>query len=268
MAGKGEYMSSHRNRTLGAALALGMGLLVAPPQAAAADLDGDIRERIQEKIKDAKLDRQAQVDVAVEDGRVRLSGVATTLHASREIERRALQVTDGVANEIRVMPEEPRTAYEIREDVRKTILRYVYYGIFDSVELAVSDAGVVRLEGSVLDSRRQRDIERRVAKVAGVRAIENGIRVQSVSAFDDRLRYQLARAIYGDPRFVHYGARANPPVHIIVERGRVTLTGYVASPVEQAMLGHIARGVLSFGVENRVEVDGARPEEPGSRTRS
>jgi len=261
-------MSRHISRTLGAALALGVGLLAVPPAAIAAATDAEIRERVEEKIRRAKLDREADVEVAVESGQVRLSGVATTLHASREIERRALQVADAVANQIRVVPDEPRGAGEIREGVRKTILRYVYYGVFDSVELAVSDAGAVRLEGSVQSPRRKSDIERRVAKVPGVRAIENEIRVQSVSFFDDRLRRELVRAIYGDPRFVHYGVRANPPVHIVVERGRVTLTGYVASPVEQAMLGHIARGVLSFGVENRVKVDGDRPEEPGSRTRS
>jgi len=261
-------MSWYTSRTLAPALALGLGLLVGPMPATAADGDAQIRDEIQAKIRGAKLDRDAQVEVSVQDGQVRLSGVATTLYASREIERRALKVTDAVANEIRVMPDEPRTASEISADVRKTILRYVYYGVFDCVGVAVSDAGVVRLEGSVQTPRRQSDIERRVARVPGVRAIENGIRVQSVSLFDDRIRYELARAIYGDPRFVHYGARANPPVHIVVENGRVTLTGFVASPVEQAVLGHIARGVMSFGVENLVEVDGARPEEPGSRTRS
>jgi hyperosmotically inducible protein len=261
-------MSSFTSRTLGAALVLGTGLLAAPHPALAGDTDALIQERIQEKIQGAKLDRDAQVEVVVEEGQVRLSGVATTLHASREVERRARQVADGVANEIQVMPVEPRSAAEVREDVRKTILRSVYYGVFDSVELGVGDDGLVRLEGSVQGPRSRSDIEQRVAKVAGVRAIENAIEVQSVSSFDDRLRRQLVRAIYGDPRFVHYGTRANPPVHIVVERGRVTLTGYVSSPVEQAMIGHIARGLMSFGVENRIQVDGDRPEEPGSRSRS
>lgn len=244
--------------------------LLAAPVAGAADSDDDarIRQRIEDRIERSDLADQTDVEVGVQDGQVRLTGIATTLHASREVERRALKEAEAVANEIRVMPEEQRSAQEIREDVADAILGYVYYGIFDSVELAVSDSGVVRLVGSVQMAHRSRDIERRVSKVPGVRAIENELRVQSASIFDERLRRQLAEAIYGDPRFVHYGARINPPIHIVVEGGRVTLTGAVGSPVEQAVLGHIARGVLSFGVDNRVQVDGDRPKEPGSRTQS
>lgn len=256
-----------KNRKLWLVAAAGV---LAAPLAGAAESDADarIRERIQDRIERSDLARDTRVQVEVEDGQVRLTGIATTLHASRDVERRALKEADAVANEIRVMPEEERTAREIREDVADAVLGYVYYGIFDSVELAVSDSGVVRLEGSVQAEHRSRDIERRVSKVPGVRAIENGLRVQSASIFDDRLRRQVARAIYGDPRFVHYGSRINPPIHIVVEKGRVTLTGAVASPVEQAVLGHIARSFMSFGVDNRVQVDGDRPEEPGSRTRS
>jgi hypothetical protein len=51
------------------------------------------------------------------------------------------------------------------------------------------------------------------------------LRYPRYSSFDDRLRYQLAYLIYGDPRFVQYAHRADPPIRIIVDRGHVTLTG-------------------------------------------
>jgi osmotically-inducible protein OsmY len=262
-------MSKHLNRGLAVGLALGLGLLTLPSRAMAEpETDARIQERILEKLEQAKLDRQAEVEVEVSEGRVRLTGIATTLHASREIERRALQVSKGVANEIRVMPEEDRSPRDISEDVQSAILRYPYYGVFDSVELAVADSGAVRLQGSVQSGRRRNDIEKRVAKVVGVRAIQNEIRVQSVSGFDSRLRWEAARAIYGDSRFSHYATWSNPPIRIVVEQGRITLTGVVSSPVEQAVVGHIARGLMSFGVENRVEVEGERDVEPGARTRS
>lgn len=259
-----------KNRVLVGAVVLTLAGLAGAGGAQAAEqrTDAQLLERVEREIERARLDDEASVDVTVENGQVRLAGVATTLRASREAERRALKVADAVANEIRVMPEEKRSAREIRQDVAKAIRGYAYYTIFDNVELAVSDSGVVRLEGSVRAGHRSRDIERRVEKVRGVRAIENELRVQSASIFDERLRLQIARAIYGDPRFVQYGARANPPIHIVVEDGRVTLAGAVASPVERAVLGSIARGFMSFGVDNRLEVDGERPEEPGSRTRS
>jgi osmotically-inducible protein OsmY len=157
-----------------------------------------------------------------------------------------------------------RSDAAIRHDAEDAILRYPYYTVFDSVELGV-DHGVLFLGGSVQNEGRRRDIERRVARVAGVREVRNTIAVQSASLFDERLRYQLLRRIYGDERFAHYGIGANPPIRIVVDRGRVTLTGYVASPVDRALIGHIARGLPAFAVDNRLKVEGEAEEEPGSR---
>ena len=150
---------------------------------------------------------------------------------------------------------EERSDVEIRKAAQDAILGYPSLTVFDSIELGVAD-GVVLLQGSVNQPYRKRDIQARVARLAGVKKIRNEIQVQSVSLFDDQIRRQLARAIYGDERFARYAIQANPPIRIVVDRGRVTLTGYVASPVEQALLGHIARSSLAFGVDNRVRVDG------------
>jgi hypothetical protein len=43
----------------------------------------------------------------------------------------------------------------------------------------------------------------------------------------------------------------------------VTLAGSVASPVDRALVGHIARGVLSFGVDNQVSVERDQKEPVG-----
>jgi osmotically-inducible protein OsmY len=99
-----------------------------------------------------------------------------------------------------------------------------------------------------------------------VREIRNEIRIAPTSIYDDRLRVQLYRRIYGDDMFVRYSNWANPPIRIVVEHGRVTLTGVVNSPVEQVRLGMIARGTLAFGVDNQVEVESERPKEPAQKT--
>jgi len=99
-----------------------------------------------------------------------------------------------------------------------------------------------------------------------VRDIRNEIRVAPSSIFDDRLRAQLYRRIYGDDMFVRYSNWAEPPIRIVVENGRVVLTGIVNSPVEQVQLGMIARGTLAFRVDNQVEVESERPKEPGQKT--
>ena len=59
--------------------------------------------------------------------------------------------------------------------------------------------------------------------------------------FDDRLRLQVARAIYGDPFFIHYADQALPPIHIIVKNGNVTLEGVVASAMDRTKADMAAR---------------------------
>jgi hyperosmotically inducible protein len=181
--------------------------------------------------------------------------------ARRQAEKLARKETKAVENGLRVVP--PALSDDaVRHEVAEAILRYPRYDVFDSVDLAVSEGAVV-LSGSVRQPYRKDDIEGRVARVEGVREIRNEIRVQPVSTFDDRLRAELYRAIYGDERFAPYRSWADPPVRIVVENGRVTLTGYVGSRVEQALLEHIARSSSAFGVVNRVQVEGHTPKEAG-----
>ncbi len=150
---------------------------------------------------------------------------------------------------------------EIRKDVADQVLRYAYYTVFDSIEAGVEN-GVVLLRGSVNQPWRKGDIEKRVAKVPGVKGVTSEIRVQPLSPFDDRLRRELVHRIYGDERFVQYASWAHPPIRIIVDRGRVTLTGVVGSAVEQQLVGHIARGTLAFAVDNQVKLESDLRAEP------
>ena len=54
----------------------------------------------------------------------------------------------------------------------------------------------------------------------------------------------------------------NPPIHIIVERGRVTLEGVVNNNVDRLIANSIASQILSFNVTNELKTDG------GSRGRA
>jgi hyperosmotically inducible protein len=150
---------------------------------------------------------------------------------------------------------------DIQSDVVDAVLGYVHYGVFDSVGVAVED-GVVTLTGSVLQPWHKDDLQKRVARLEGVREVKNQIRVQPVSTFDDRLRVQLYRQIYGADMFQRYASFANPPIHIIVENGNITLTGLVNSQVEKAVLGTIARGTLAFRVDNQVQIESEIGKEP------
>jgi osmotically-inducible protein OsmY len=225
-----------------------LALAVAP----APSTDEALRERIEDRLRKANLTEQAEVVVSVDDGRAVLSGTSTSLYAAREAERLAAKEARSVESRIRVEPE-ARTDVQIAADVRDAVLGYVHYTVFDAVDGRVED-GQVFLDGSVRQPYRRDDIEARVAKVPGVRGIHDGIRVQSASAQDEDLRQHLYRAIYGGA-LSGRDSVVNPPVHIVVDGGRVTLTGHVSSLDEKALVENLARQAPAQTVESRLSVD-------------
>ena len=149
---------------------------------------------------------------------------------------------------------QPRKNLQIFNDVSRQVQRYVYFTIFDDVSASI-DQGVVTLKGKVTMPFKADDIAKRVEKVEGVTRVDNQIEVLPVSIYDDELRYDIARAIYGNPSFWQYAAMANPPIHIIVERGRVRLTGVVNSNVERMLARSIATSFGAFDVANDLKTD-------------
>ncbi len=147
-----------------------------------------------------------------------------------------------------------RKDLQIFNDISTQVNRYTQFTIFDSVDASIDDGAVV-LSGWVTMPYKKTDIERRVAQVEGVRAVQNDIKVLPVSQFDDELRFRISRAIYGNSSFWNYGAMANPPIHIVVVGGHVTLTGVVNSHVERVLARSLATGFGSFDVKNELKTD-------------
>jgi osmotically-inducible protein OsmY len=147
-----------------------------------------------------------------------------------------------------------RTNYEIFNDVAKQVRMYVNFTIFDDVNASVDD-GVVTLTGKITMPFKKKELERRIARVDGVREVKNQIDVLPVSIFDDELRYRIARAIYGNPSFWSYAAMVNPPIHIIVDRGHVNLTGVVNSDVDRMLARSLATSFGAFSVTNSLKTD-------------
>jgi osmotically-inducible protein OsmY len=247
----------------GPAILGALAVLLTGALAGAAD-DAAIQGAIEARLQKEKLSQHADVEVVVRNGEATLTGVATSLPAKRKIEKLARKEVKAVHSQLRVRLEEPVEDAEIVEVVRRAILTDPRYYVFDYVEFSVED-GAVLLLGSVSQPWKKSSIESRVARVPGIRTLQNDITVQSLSSFDSRLRATLLRRIYGDLRFVQYAHRSHPPIRILVDRGNVILAGWVGSPVEKAILGNIARGTLSFSVENRLRVDGEVPEEDGKK---
>lgn len=156
--------------------------------------------------------------------------------------------------------EAPRETLQAREnlqifrDVAHQVQTYPNFTVFDDVRANIEN-GEVTLHGRVTMAFKRDAIERRVSRVDGVRTVRNEIEVLPASLFDDELRVRIARAIYGNPSFTHYASMANPPIHIIVERGRVTLSGVVHSEVERVMARSIASSFGAFAVTNELKTD-------------
>ena len=143
---------------------------------------------------------------------------------------------------------------QLFRDVSRQVLRYPHFTVFDNIQADVNE-GVVTLTGKVTMPYKSTDIEKQVAKLAGVTQVVNRIEVLPVSQFDDDLRRGIARAIYGSANFFGYGSMVNPPIHIIVDRGHVTLEGVVNSNVDRAIARSLASGFTAFSVTNNLKTD-------------
>ena len=147
-----------------------------------------------------------------------------------------------------------RKDLQVARDVSKQVMTYPQFSIFDAVHMQV-DNGIVTLLGKVTMPYKKNDIERRVAKIDGVQQVVNRITVLPVSQFDDELRFRIARAIYGNSNFWNYGSMANPPIHVIVENGHVTLDGVVNSNTDRMLARSIASSFGAFSVTNDLKTD-------------
>ena len=147
-----------------------------------------------------------------------------------------------------------RKDFQVFKDIATSVERYTQFTIFDDVSASVKD-GVVTLSGKVTMPYKRSDIAKRVAKIDGVREVRDQITVLPVSRFDDELRYQIARSIYNHSNFWNYAIMPNPPIHIVVERGRVTLTGVVQSPVDRMLAQSLATQFGAFSVTNALKTD-------------
>ncbi len=149
---------------------------------------------------------------------------------------------------------------QVFNDVSKQVLTYAQFSVFDAVHAQI-DNGVVTLTGRVTMPYKKNDIEKRVAKIDGVHQVINQIGVLPVSQFDDELRFRIARAIYGNSTFWGYGSMANPPIHVIVENGHVTLDGVVNNEVERMLARSLASSYGAFSVTNDLKTDAEMQQE-------
>jgi hypothetical protein len=168
---------------------------------------------------------------------------------------------------------------KIAQQVRKQIVTQPQYGVFDNIHFAIQGDTVI-LRGKASRPTLKSSIERAVKKIEGVKNVTNEIEVLPVSPNDDRIRAAVYASLYAYGPLQRYtanrggaarlqansvarragGITNDPPtgwhaIHIIVENGRVTLTGVVDSEGDLAIAGMRANSVPGvFSVDNDLQV--------------
>ncbi len=156
---------------------------------------------------------------------------------------------------------ERESRIRLGEEVRRRLVTMPFYDVFDWLEGELREDGTLVLRGAVTRPTLKTGAERVVKDLAGVKRVIDEIEVLPVSPYDDRLRDRIYRAIYNfDSPLFRYAVRAVPPIHIIVNGGRVTLKGTVANETESRLAETYARQVPGvFEVKNQLRVEEERP---------
>jgi len=143
---------------------------------------------------------------------------------------------------------------DLADAVRHELAMQPYYSIFDDLQYTV-DNGVVTLYGAVTRPILKSDAEHAVKRIPGVTQVVNNIKVLPLSPFDNRIRVAEYRAIFGFGSLYRYAQGAIPSIHIIVDNGHVTLTGWVDNEADKNMVTIRANGVPGvFSVTNDLRV--------------
>jgi hyperosmotically inducible protein len=167
-----------------------------------------------------------------------------------------LVLTIGIAA---AKPVVPLTDEGIVQKTGHEIRMYSRYTIWDNITYRVQN-GNVELDGQVSQPFKKDDLGRIGQRIPGVVSVTNNLKVLPLSPNDDRLRQQVARAIFRDPVLSRYSMGVVPSIHIIVDNGRVTLEGVVSSVSEKNIAGIRAGGAgLSFGaITNNLVVENSK----------
>jgi len=147
-----------------------------------------------------------------------------------------------------------RAEERIQREVRHQLLLLPYLSVFDNLAYKVNGYDVTLL-GQVTRPVVKSDAERAVKSIEGVEKVDNQIEVLPPSPFDDGLRRQLFRTIYGFPSLQRYALPVIKPIRIIVKNGHVTLEGVVDSEADKNTAGIRANTVPGiFEVKNNLQV--------------
>ncbi len=145
---------------------------------------------------------------------------------------------------------------QLARKIRHELVTLPYYGVFDNLGYSINGS-TVTLYGEVVRPTTRSSAEGRVKRLAGVAQVVNNIKVLPLSGADDRIRFATYRSIAQTGGLFRYLQGANPSIHIVVDRGHVTLEGVVSNKGDKTLANMAARQVPgAFSVTNNLRVEG------------
>ncbi|MGA8429736.1 MAG: BON domain-containing protein [Candidatus Sulfotelmatobacter sp.] len=224
--------------------------------ASAARYDNQIQTTVAQKLSAKK--QFANVQSSVEDGIVTLTGTVDLYQRKLDAAKfaRKAQNVAGVRNLITVAgPNVPDAQLQNKLATKLRYVRVGYDNMFDNFALGVKD-GVVTVTGQTLNPVGRDDALAEVQNMPGVKDVVADITVLPASLFDNRVRLQAARAIYGSSVLNKYAIDPARPIRIIVDNGHLTLYGTVDNKMDKEIAGIRAGSVFgAFSVNNQLTVD-------------
>ena len=217
----------------------------------------------------SKLDKSQYKDVQVNvdpSGVATLSGTVSLYEFKADADKKVHKVkgVTAVRNEIEVAGPNVSDAQLQKTLGEKLAYDRVGYGnVFDAIGLNVQD-GVVTLGGHAHDYPSKDSALAVASTLPGVKDVIDEISVDPTSPMDDRIRVQVARAVYGFPSLNKYAIDPAQPIRISVQNGNVELYGAVDSVGDKEAAGIRANTVPGvFSVKNLLQVAG-QPAESSS----
>jgi len=244
--------------SIGICLALVSLLLFLAPAAGRADVaptNAEMTAGVQSRLYKAGIFEHGSVNVQVKNGVATLTGTVDSYGQELRAVRAARHQNGviGVVDNIQVSAEDI-SPQQILKKARHAVLMYPFYTIFDHIAFSTEGNRLI-VDGEVTQPYKKSDLGRILAGIRGVTYVKNNLQVLPLSTFDDHIREEIADRIYGDPAFANYGNQANPPIHIIVDNGQVTLYGAVNSKVDRQEAGIDARFAATyFNLKNNLRV--------------
>ena len=223
-------------------------------QTASTRYDNDIQTRVTQQL--AKNKNFSNLQASTEDGIVTLTGnvdlYQLKLDAAKKV--RKLDKVQGVRNEVAVSTTAPDAELEAKLDRQLHYDRIGYDNQFNFVAASVSN-GVATLDGATRTDVGRDSALSLANNLPGVKEVVDNIKVLPVSGFDDRIRISAMRASYRDPVLGRYATDPARPIRIVVDNGKLSLYGTVATTMDKQLAGMRANQVFGvFSVQNNLEV--------------